>query len=209
MRYFHPVQCARKQLVPRFRWALMALVLCALFATGSVSAQTNGTGAVSGLITDPSAAVVAGAVVKVTNVSTSETRTTITTGQGTYRVTLLPPGQYTLEVTRQGFKLAASTDVQVVVAETTILNVKMEMGTLAQTVIVETSTVELETESSVLGRVTDGEMVENLPLVTRNYTQIIGLNPGVSQEVTAARREIPRAEHRSATERHRSTTILR
>jgi len=189
MRYFHPVQCARKQLVPRFRWALMALVLCALFATGSVSAQTNGTGAVSGLITDPSAAVVAGAVVKVTNVSTSETRTTITTGQGTYRVTLLPPGQYTLEVTRHGFKLAASTDVQVVVAETTILNVKMEMGTLAQTVIVETSTVELETESSVLGRVTDGEMVENLPLVTRNYTQIIGLNPGVSQEVNNAGQE--------------------
>jgi hypothetical protein len=190
MRYFHPGHCARKQIVSPIRWAIMALVAVTLFATsGLLSAQTNGTGAVSGSITDPSSAVVAGALVKVTNVDTGETRSTITTSQGAYRVTLLPPGQYTLEVTKQGFKLAASTDVQVIVAETTVLNVKMEMGTLAQTVTIETSTVDLETESSVLGRVTDADMVENLPLVTRNYTQIIGLNPGVSQEVNNAGQE--------------------
>ena len=49
--------------------------------------------------------------------------------------------------------------------------------------------MELQTESSELGRVTDSEMIENLPLVTRNFTQIIGLNPGVSQEVNNAARE--------------------
>ena len=45
----------------------------------------------------------------------------------------------------------------------------------------------METESSELGRVTDSEMIENLPLVARNYTQIIGLNPGVAQEANDAR----------------------
>jgi hypothetical protein len=40
--------------------------------------------------------------------------------------------------------------------------------------------VELQTESSELGRVTDSGMLENLPLITRNFTQVIGLNPGVS-----------------------------
>jgi hypothetical protein len=40
--------------------------------------------------------------------------------------------------------------------------------------------VELQTESSELGRVTDSGMLENLPLITRNFTQVVGLNPGVS-----------------------------
>ena len=45
-----------------------------------------------------------------------------------------PPGQYTLEVTKQGFKLASSPDVQVIVAETTVLNIQMEMGAVTETV---------------------------------------------------------------------------
>jgi hypothetical protein len=104
---------------------------------------------------------------------------------GLYVVSLLPPGQYRLEVTKQGFKAAAS-DVQVIVAETTALNIRMETGTVTETVSVTSSNMELQTESSELGRVTDSEMLENLPLVTRNFTQIIGLNPGVAQEVNNA-----------------------
>ena len=113
------------------------------------------------------------------------TRTSQSNDHGLYVVSLLPPGQYTLEVTKQGFKVASS-DVQVIVAETTVLNIRMETGAVTETVTVAASSVELQTESSELGRVTDSEMLENLPLVTRNFTQIIGLNPGVSQEVNNA-----------------------
>ena len=75
---------------------------------------------------------------------------------------------------------------------------------MTETVTVTATSVELQTESSELGRVTDSEMLENLPLVTRNFTQVIGLNPGVAQEVNnaaarleeavAARTPIPGAE---------------
>ena len=81
-------------------------------------------------------------------------------------------------VTKQGFKAASSPDVQVIVAETEALNIQLQTGAVTETVTVATSNVQLDTESSELGRVTDSEMVQNLPLVSRNYTQIIGLNPG-------------------------------
>ena len=189
MRYSQQMRPARKQIILTFR-AFIALVACVLFTTcGLLSAQTGGTGAIGGTITDPAAATLGGVAVKIGNVATGDTRTARTNDHGVFLVTLLQPGQYTLEVTKDGFKVASSPDVKVVVAETTVQNIRMEIGAVTETVTVASSSVELETESSVLGRVTDSEMVENLPLVTRNYTQIVGLNPGVSQAVNNAGQE--------------------
>jgi hypothetical protein len=131
--------------------------------------------------------MIVGAQVKVTNVATGETRTLQSNDHGLYVASLLQPGQYKVVVTKQGFKAASSPDVQVIVAETKALNIQLQTGSVTETITVATSTVQLETESSELGRVTDSEMVENLPLVSRNYTQIIGLNPGVAQEANDAR----------------------
>jgi hypothetical protein len=187
MRNAQQMQPARKQIIFPNRCTFAAFLACALFtACGLLSAQTGGTGAISGAITDPTAAMVAGAQVKVTDVATGSTRVFLSNGRGLYVVSLLPPGQYTIEVTKQGFKAALSPDVQVNVAETTVQNIRLETGVVSETVTVASSSVELQTESSELGRVTDSEMLENLPLVTRNFTQIIGLNAGVSQEVNNA-----------------------
>ena len=187
MRYSQQVQPACKQIVSSCRWAFAAFVVCALFtACGLLSAQTGGTGAISGAITDPTGAMVVSAQVKVTEAATGSVRTLQSNDHGLYVVTLLPPGQYTLEVTKQGFKVASSPNVQVNVAETTVLNIRMQTGTVTETITVASVSVELQTESSELGRVTDSEMLQNLPLVTRNFTQIIGLNAGVSQEVNNA-----------------------
>jgi len=184
---FSPMQSPRKPSVSSCRRAFVAYLSCALLAIGGLlSAQTGGTGAISGAITDRTDAMVAGAQVKVTDMATGYTRTSQSNGRGVYVVSLLPPGQYTLEVTKQGFKAASSSDVQVIVAETTVLNIHMEAGAVTETVTVAAASVELQTESSELGRVTDSEMIENLPLVTRNFTQIIGLNAGVAQEVNNA-----------------------
>jgi hypothetical protein len=187
MRYSQQMQPARKQIVLPRRCTVVALVSCALFTVcGLLAAQTAATGAISGEITDPTAAMVVGAQVKVTDVATGAVRISESNGRGLYVFSLLPPGQYTLEVAKPGFKAASSSDVQVIVAETTVLNIRMETGTVTETVTVASASVELQTESSELGRVTDSEMLENLPLVTRNFTQIIGLNAGVAQEVNNA-----------------------
>ncbi len=187
MLYPQQVQPGRKQVFFPKRCAVAVFLLCALIAaSGLLSAQTGGTGAITGSITDPTGAMVGHAQVKVTDVTTGDTRTALSNDHGLYVVSLLPPGQYKLEVTKQGFKMAAATDVQVVVAEPTVVNMRMETGAVTETVTVAASSLELETESSELGRVTDSEMLESLPLVTRNFTQIIGLNAGVSQEVNNA-----------------------
>ena len=185
MRYTQQMQPARKEIVSFCRWAF---VMCALItACGLLYAQTGGTGAISGAITDPTGAMVVGAQVKITNVATGETRTLQSNDRGLYVASLLQPGQYKVVVTKQGFKAASSPDVQVVVAETKALSIQLQTGAVTETITVATAAVQLETESSELGRVTDSEMVENLPLVSRNYTQIIGLNPGVALEANDAR----------------------
>jgi hypothetical protein len=165
----------------------IALSILPTFTVGGLLwAQAGGTGAIGGAITDSTAAMVISAQVKVKDLATGYTRISQSNNHGLYLVSLLPPGQYTLEVTKQGFRVASSTDVQVVVSETTVLNIRMETGTVTETVNVTSSDMQLQTESSELGRVTDFEMLENLPLVTRNFTQVIGLNAGVAQEVNNA-----------------------
>jgi hypothetical protein len=94
-------------------------------------------------------------------------------------VALLLPGLYEVAVAQTGFKTTHFTHVQIFVAETATLNARLEIGEVSERVTVVAATEQLQTESSTLGRVTEGERVRALPLVTRNYSQIIALNPGV------------------------------
>src|SRR6266568_2621080 len=172
-----------------WKWPLQ-LIFCLLLATifyaSPLLSQTAGTGAIAGSITDPSGASVAEVQVKATNEATGEVRTVVSGAAGNYTVALLVPGLYTLEVSKTGFKLTQASHVSVVVTETTTFNVRMELGQLAEKVVVEALAEQLQTQSSALGEVTSGEQVRTLPLVNRNYTQIISLNPGVAADVTDA-----------------------
>ena len=165
-------------------WA-MALVLLA-FTTVLLTAQSGSTGAITGVVTDPAGSVVPQADIKVTNTETGEVRTTASQANGTYLVPLLPPGAYRVEISKAGFKLSSYAAIRVNVTETETLNGRLEVGAVNEQVTVSAEAEQLQTESAALGRVTNEEMVVNLPLVTRNYTQIIGLNPGVSADVTNA-----------------------
>jgi len=149
-------------------------------------AQTAGTGAIVGIVSDPSGAVVSGASIKATNKATGEIRTANSGARGNYSLQLLPPGTYTLEVTKPGFKNSNYQNITVTVTETQNLNVKLEVGSITQTVDVTGAAEQLQTDSSSLGRVADSQIVESMPLVTRNYTQIIALSPGVAADVTNA-----------------------
>jgi len=66
--------------------------------------QNAGTGAIAGVVTDPTGAVIEGVVIKVTNNLTGEKRTAVSAGRGNYTVPLLPPGAYTVEASKAGFK---------------------------------------------------------------------------------------------------------
>jgi len=171
----------RSRIVCRiFKLAKVALVF---FLGVAAHAQTAQTGALGGMVTDPSGSVLPGVGITVTNTSTGQVRTAATQGNGRYLVPLLPPGIYKVEASREGFKAATVEQVRITITETAALNVKLEIGSVKEVVFVEAQPMQLDTTSSALGHITDQRMVENLPLVTRNYTQILGLSPGVSGEV--------------------------
>ena len=149
-------------------------------------AQTAGTGALDGVVSDTSGAVVADAQIKATSDTRGEVRTVKSGTNGSYLVALLLPGLYEVEVAQSGFKTAHFRHVRIAVAETATLNIHLEIGAVSEQITVQEAAEQLQVESSTLGRVTDGEQIRSLPLVTRNYSQIIALNPGVAAEVTDA-----------------------
>ena len=170
------------------RGVFSAALLIVGIAASSVFAwaQVSGTGALSGTVVDASGAVVPDAHVRVINEATAETRNVTTGDNGTYLVPLLPPGNYRVEVQKQGFKPTIQRGVSVIVRETNALTTALEVGTSEQTVTVEASAEQLQTQGAALGRVTGTDMVAGLPLVTRNFTQIIGLNAGIGSDVQDA-----------------------
>jgi len=149
-------------------------------------AQTAGTGGLSGTVFDPRGGSVVGAQIAVTSQATGEARTVISNSRGVYVVPALLPGLYTLEALKDGFKILHVRDVKITVTEAAALDLRLEIGQVSERVTVEGYAEQLQTESSTLGRVTSGEQVRDLPLVTRNYTQIVSLNPGVAADVNDA-----------------------
>ncbi len=162
---------------------LFTLLLC---FSSPLFAQTAATGALKGTITDPSASVVPSVSIRIISRATGQARTATTQTNGTYLIPLLPPGDYTAEVSAKGFKSVAVENIHVHVTETATLDLRLEVGTVSETMEVQGVGELVQTNSSALGNVTDQRMVENLPLVTRNYMQILGLSPGVSAEITDA-----------------------
>src|SRR5208282_2934852 len=125
---------------------LVALILAA--APANSAAQTAGTGALSGTVTDASGSVIAAAQVKVTSESSGEVRTVTTGAAGFFTVPLLLPGAYRVDVTKEGFRTATIPHVQIVVTETNALNIRLEVGQVSEKVIVEAQVAQLQTESS-------------------------------------------------------------
>lgn len=165
---------------------VLVLSMCFLVPYLPLMGQSASTGALVGTVTDSSGSTVSDARVDVVNEITGERREVSTNENGTFVVPLLPPGSYRIAVTKTGFKLWLTTGIQVNVTESTKAHVQLQVGTQTETVTVDASEEQLQTESPELGRVTDQRIIASLPLVTRNYTQIIALNPGISSEVTNA-----------------------
>lgn len=159
-----------------------------VFAAGAgvLLAQSGGSGAIGGIVTDPAGGLIPAAQVKVINQGTGEVRLAESAGGGTFLVPLLPPGLYNVEVTKAGFKLSSFKAVRVLVTETATLAARLEVGAVSEQVTVNAAGEVLQTESAALGQVTTAELVSGLPLASRNFAQIIGLNAGVAAELIDA-----------------------
>jgi hypothetical protein len=172
----------------RFRVAAATLFLLAILGAvlPRAHAQTASTGQLVGDITDPSGAVIPKATVTVKDAATGENRIVTTDRAGHYVVPLLPPGTYTVSGALTGFSTQIASDVTVHAATSTTVNLQLAVGRSEQTVNVVAQAEMLQTENAANGGTTDQLTVTSLPLTSRNYTEILQLNPGIASALPNA-----------------------
>ena len=121
-----------------------------------------------------------GASVVVANVQTGLTRDVVTDERGWYRATAIPPGDYEVRVTLQGFATQIRRGLTVTIGQEATVNVSLRVATLEESVTVTGAAPLVETTRSTLGTTVTRESLDNLPLITRNFAGLATLAPGVT-----------------------------
>jgi len=160
------------------------LVLGALFFLSFPSfAQTGGQ--VTGLVTDSSGGVIAGATVTITNSQTNVARATTTNSAGNYAFPALQPDIYSVKAEMPGFKSEVHGGVELQVEQIARIDFRLQIGATTQTVEVSGGAPLLDTETATVGTVIDNDRIVGLPLNGRSFTQLIALSPNVSYNSVA------------------------
>ncbi len=167
-------------------FSVFVCVFTLLVCVSTAWAQSSGNGAITGIVTDASGGAIAGASVTATSRDTNQVRTATTGPAGDYKFSLLPPGNYRLKFTAQGFKTSEVASVTVNVTETAAVNQSLEVGAVTQTVTVESTVETLQTQSSTLGTTVTGNTITALPMANGNYTEVLSLAAGATADVDNA-----------------------
>ena len=158
---------------------LLILISVTLFGTNLLFAQVD-TGGITGTVTDPSGAVVAGAKITLANDATGVKTVTTSTSTGTYSFNQLRPETYTLQGEATGFQRFVLNGLEVHVQQTITADIRFAAGTVNQQVTVTASAPLLQAESAALGQTITTETVNNLPLQTRDWASLAQLAAGVA-----------------------------
>jgi hypothetical protein len=159
-------------------------IAAGLFILAAALAQAQDTASLTGTVRDSTGAIVAGAQVTVSSAEHGIKRDTRTNSDGEYAESALPaPGTYNITVTSQGFRKYEAKGVVLNVAQKVRVDVALQVGAANTQVTVEgTSVAEVETQSSELGGTVTGKEIAQLQLNGRNFTQLVTLVPGVSNQ---------------------------
>ena len=158
---------------------MILLATCLAACCSCLLAQT--TGRIAGTVKDPTGAVVAAAQVTANSTATAERSQSTTDNAGRYVLALLRPGTYSISVAAPTFSPQVFEDVTVSITETTAIDVTLSVGTVAgESVTVHSADPPVQMDGPQLGRVVESLFSTELPLVTRNFTQVLGLYPGTA-----------------------------
>lgn len=153
-------------------------VIAALAMITSAFAQ-NPTGSLRGTVTDAQSAAIVGAAVEVKDNATGKLYQTTSGTDGHFEVADLPPGNYSVTVTQQGFKKGLFSDVTIVVDKIYDLSAKLEVGEIVDTITVEGGGAQvIETQNTSVSNVVSGKAITNLPFNSRSAVLLGVLDPG-------------------------------
>ncbi len=142
------------------------------------------TGSFNGTVTDPSDAAIGGVQVQITNKETGFQRSSITGGNGTYNIPLVPPGTYDISVQKSGFATTTRNGIQLLVNQSATLDFKVSVSSLSQTVEVTGAPSAVNSTDATIGQVVGHQQIVDLPLNGRSFTQLTLLTPGAVPQQT-------------------------
>ena len=153
------------------------LVFVMLFLFGAVSssfgqAVTSGTGAINGRAMDGSQAVIPGVTVTITSPSLMGARTAVTDGEGQYRFTAVPPGDYVVSFELAGFRTVRNEGIRVSTGFTATINAEMNLASLEEAVTVTGQSPVVDTSATQIGNTFDAKQLSALP-TSRDYFSLL------------------------------------
>lgn len=156
---------------------LVSSLVVLLLAIGPASAQTF-RGAINGTVTDPSGAVVPNAQIKATEIATGRDHTTVSTGDGQFAFQDIPLGMYKVTVTAKGFSVYTVDKVQVLAGQIYTLPIKLAVTQAAESIEVSAAAVTVDTTTQTQTYTIPSQVVQDIPLNGRDFSQLIAVNPG-------------------------------
>jgi len=160
----------------KYRFFLLPLFL--VLACVGAYAQANSE--LTGIVTDQSGAVVAGAKIDLTDPATGAVHSTVSGSTGLYDIAGLNPANYNLKVSAKGFESFVQTGIVVNVSATVRTDVKLTIGAETQTVTVEADALTVQTDSNVVSTLISSEQISEIATENRNFAALAALGLGVS-----------------------------
>src|SRR3984957_19144835 len=167
-------QCARAAC------ARSIFIICFLISSTSAAFAQAGRGSISGLVTDPSEAIIPGVKVVAQSQDTGLKLTTVSTAAGLYSFVSLAPGKYQVTASARGFDTLVEKNITVSVDQGTTANLKLKVGNVSEVVTVNESTALVEASNSTVGQLIDSAAIDRVPLLTRNVFDLVQLSAGVT-----------------------------
>src|SRR3974390_2938071 len=138
------------------------------------------TGSVSGYVRDKSGAVLPNASVTATRTATGYTRTVTTDATGAFSIVALPPGQYKLTSSAQGFRQGVIDNIDLKVNDALRFEFTLQPGGVSETVSVEADALQIQTTTTSMGSVIESNQILAMPLNGRSSLDLLSLQAGVS-----------------------------
>ncbi len=171
----------------------MALLMNVVLLAGIAFSQGSQSGAISGSVKDSTGAVINGATITIVNDATKNVeRTVVSTSDGLFTISLLPPGDYTVTIKARGFNTFVQ-KLEVLLNKTSRVDAQLQVGAASETVEVTASATLVNTESATTGQPIDSATLRALPLPVPNFMFLLSLSAGTAGEfpdVRAANRGI-------------------
>ncbi len=169
------------------RKLIVASGLFVAVSSGMIFGQGGATGAIGGVVQDPTGAVIASAKVTIKNEATGEVLRVVNTDtSGSFAATLLPVGTYSVTVSAANFPVTTFPGIVVRITETTRMTAVMKVTTVKEVVEVQSQVEQINTTDATTGQSVGSQTIASLPLATRNFQQLLDLSAGATANLNNA-----------------------